>query len=164
VTQEIDAQLELRVKSAIEVINRIIENDSIEEGLMQNIGLVDQFFVQALAGEINAAETAKNEERKDILIKLYNYIQELTTPPELKKVEELIGIVDDDEQMKVAVDGIEPELMEKVIAYLTSIISNYEEQTLKDDIENLDQIKETLAKLKLVFNELLRKSMQNKMS
>lgn len=130
---------------------------------MQNIGSVDQFFVQALSGEINAAEKTKNEERKNHLIELYNYIQALTTPPELKKVEELIEIVDDEQKMKETIDGIEPEFMEKLIGYLTSIISNYEEQSLKDDQENEDQIKDTLAKLTLIFNMLLRKSMQDKM-
>ena len=163
VTQEIDTQLESRINAAVEIIDRIVENDSIEEGLMQNIGAVDQFFVQALSGEINAAEKTKNEERKNHLIQLYNYIQELTTPPELKKIEELIDIVDNEQKMKETIDGIEPEFMEKLIGYLTSIISNYEEQSLKDDKENGDQIKDTLAKLKLIFNTLLRKSMQDKM-
>lgn len=163
VTQEIDTQVEIRIKSAVEVINRIVENDSIEEGLMKNIGLVDQFFVQALSGEINKAEKTKNEERKNHLIELYNYIQSLTTPPELKKVEELIDLVDDEQKMKEAINGIEPEFLEKLIGYLTSIISNYEEQSLKDDSENGDQIKDTLANLKLIFNALLRKSMQDKM-
>ena len=163
VTQEIDAQVEARIKSAVEVINRIVQNDSIEEGLMQNIGSVDQFFVQALNGEINAAEKTKNEERKNHLIELYNYIQELSTPPELKKVEELLEVVDDEQKIKEIIDEIAPEFMEKLIGYLTSIISSYEEQSVKDDPENGDQIKDTLASLKLVFNQLLRKSMQDKM-
>ena len=163
VTQEIDEQLQQKLVDAVEVINRIIESESIEDGLMQNIGLVDQLFVQALSGEINLAEEKKNEERKTKLIELFQIIQELTTPPELKKVEELVAIADDKEKLDGAMEEIVPELLEKVIGYLTSIISNYEEQAAQGEAENLDQLNESLDKLKSVFNELLRKSMEKKM-
>lgn len=163
VTQEIDEQLQQRITSAVDNINRIIENEPIKEGLMQNIGLVDQFFVQALSGEINLAEEGKNEERKTKLIELFQIIQELSTPPELKKVEELVAISDDSKKLESALDDIDPELTEKIIGYLTSIISNYEEQAAQEEAENLDQLNETLSKLKIVFNELLRKSMKSKM-
>lgn len=163
VTQEIDEQLQQKVTEATETINRIIENESIEEGLRKNIGLVDQLFVQALSGEINQAEESKNEERKEKLIELFQIIQEMTTPPELKKVEELVALSDDSSKLEAALDEIDPELSEKIIGYLTSIISNYEEQAVNEETENLDQLNETLARLKIVFNELLRKSMKSKM-
>ncbi len=163
VTQEIDEQLQQRAAAAVETINRIIENDSVEEGLMQDIGLVDQLFVQALSGEINQAEENKNEERKTKLIELFQIIQDMSTPPELKKVEELVTLTDDKSKLELALDDIDPEFSEKIIGYLTSIISNYEEQAINEEAENLEQLNETLSKLKIVFNELLRKSMKSKM-
>lgn len=163
VTQEIDEQLQQKVSEATETINRIIENESIEEGLMKNIGLVDQLFVQALSGEINQAEESKNEERKEKLIELFQIIQKMTTPPELKKVEELVALSDDSSKLEKALDEIDPELSEKIIEYLTSIISNYEDQAVNEEADNLDQLNDTLARLKIVFNELLRKSMKSKM-
>ena len=163
VTQEIDEQLKQKAVSAIETINRIIENESIEESLMQNIGLIDQFFVQALSNEINLAESGKDEERKTKLIKLFQIIQELSTPPELKKVEELVAISDDKNTLETALNEMDPELSEKVISYLTSIITNYEEQADQGEADNLEQLNDTLDKLKSVFNELLRKSMESKM-
>jgi len=163
VTQEIDEQLKQKAASAVGTINRIIENESIEENLMQNIGLVDQFFVQALSGEINLAEEGKDEERKTKLVKLFQIIQELTTPPELKKVEELVAISDDSNKLDAALNEIDPELSEKIISYLASIITNYEEQAAQDEADNLEQLNETLSKLKTVFNEILRKSMESKM-
>ena len=149
VTQEIDEQLQQKVTQATETINRIIENESIEEGLMKNIGLVDQLFVQALSGEINQAEESKNEERKEKLIELFQIIQEMTTPPELKKVEELVALSDDSSKLEMALNEMDPELSEKIIGYLTSIISNYEEQAVNEEAENLDQLNETLARLKI---------------
>jgi len=163
VTQEIDEQLQQKVAAATETINRIIANESIEEGLMKNIGLIDQLLVQALSGEINQAEESKNEERKEKLIELFQLIQDMTTPPELKKVEELVALTDDSSKLEKALDEIEPELSDKIIGYLTSIISSYEEQAVNEEAENLDQLNETLDRLKIVFNELLRKSMKSKM-
>ena len=163
VTQEIDEQLQQKVSEATETINRIIENESIEEGLMKNIGLVDQLFVQALSNEINQADESKNEERKEKLIELFQIIQEMTTPPELKKVEELVALSDDSSKLEKALDEIDAELSEKIIEYLTSIISNYEDQAVNEEADNLDQLNDTLARLKIVFNELLRKSMKSKM-
>jgi len=163
VTQEIDEQLKQKAAAAVETINQIIENKSIEESLMQNIGLVDQFFVQALSEEINLAEEGKEDERKTKLIKLFQIIQELTTPPELKKVEELVAISDNSNKLEAVLNEMDPELSEKVINYLTSIITNYEEQATQGEGENLEQLNETLSKLKKVFNELLRKSMESKM-
>jgi hypothetical protein len=164
VTQEIDEQLRQRISSAVETINQIVENESVEEGLMKNIGLVDQFFVQALSDEINLAEEKKNEERKDKLVELFQIIQELSTPPELKKIEELIAISEDSKKLESALNELDPELTDNIISNLTSIISNYEEQAAQGEAENLDQLKDTLKKLKLVFNELLRKSMKSKMT
>ncbi|HDD61027.1 MAG TPA: hypothetical protein ENF22_00680 [Chloroflexi bacterium] len=163
VTQEIDEQLKQKAAAAVETINQIIENKSIEESLMQNIGLVDQIFVQALSEEINLAEEGKEDERKTKLIKLFQIIQELTTPPELKKVEELVAISDNSNKLEAVLNEMDPELSEKVINYLTSIITNYEEQATQGEGENLEQLNETLSKLKKVFNELLRKSMESKM-
>lgn len=163
VTQEIDDQLQERVAAAVETINRIIEIDPIEEGLMQNIGLVDQLFIQALSSEINQAEETKNEERKSKLADLFKIIQEMTTPPELKKVEDLVALAEDKNQLDAALDELDEEMTEKVINYLTSIISSYEEQTLNQEAESAEQLKDTLERLKVVFNEMLRKSMQNKM-
>jgi len=155
--------LQQKVSEATETINRIIANESIEEGLMKNIGLVDQLFVQVLSGEINQAEESENEERKEKLIELFQIIQEMTTPPELKKVEELVALSDDSSKLEKALDEIDPELSEKIIGYLTSIISNYEDQVVNEEADNLDQLNDTLARLKIVFNELLRKSMKSKM-
>ena len=163
VTQEIDEQLKQKSAAAVETINQIIENELIKENLMQNIGLVDQFLVQALTEQINLAEEEKEDERKTKLIKLFQIIQELMTPPELKKVEELVAISDNSNKLEAVLNEMDPDLSEKVISYLTSIITNYEEQATQGEGENLENLNETLSKLKKVFNELLRKSMESKM-
>ena len=117
----------------------------------------------SLSDEINLVEDGKNDERKTKLIKLFQIIQELTTPPELKKVEELVAISHDSNKLEAGLNDMDPELSEKVINYLTSIIANYEEQAAQGKAENLELLNETLGKLKVVFNEILRKSMESKM-
>ena len=162
VTQEIDQEIENRVNQAVENIDRIIESESIEESLIRNINLVDQLFVQALAGEIQKSENAKDEARLEKLNKLLGMIQELSTPPELKLLEGLLEAVEDESKLDQMLNELDDESSGRLTEYLTSLISGYEDRSSVDG-EDEEQIAETLEKLKEVFNTLLRISMEKKM-
>ena len=162
VTQEIDHEIENRVNQAVENIDRIIESESIEESLIRNINLVDQLFVQALAGEIQKSENAKDDARLEKLNKLLGMIQELSTPPELKLLEGLLEAVEDEPKLDQMLNELDDESSGRLTEYLTSLISGYEDRSSVDG-EDEEQIAETLEKLKVVFNTLLRKSMEKKM-
>ncbi len=55
-------------------------------------------------------------------------------------------------------DQISPQFID----YMTSIISNFEEQTKADESESQDEMEDTLKRLKKVYNALLRRSMKLK--
>jgi hypothetical protein len=162
-TQEIDKQIDERVEEVKKQIDLIIENDSIEQALLNNIGVVDQLFIQILSSELSEAKEKKDEQREEKLTELLQIIQRLTTPPELEVLESLLSVSDNEEKINELINELDGELMSKVIDYLTSIISNYDQQIDTGTSENLEQIQETQQKLKLVFNSLLRKSMEQKM-
>lgn len=162
VTQEIDQELERRVQEAVANIDKIIEDDEIEETLMKNIGLVDQLFVQALAGEVQKAEQAKDQSRLQKLNRLLELIQELSTPPELKIIEGLLSTKDDQDKLDQMLDELDDENTKRVTDYLTSLITGYEERA-GENSEDQEQINQTLADLKEIFNTILRKSMQKRM-
>lgn len=160
-TQEIDQQLEQRLIDAREVIEKIINSDPIEDGLMNNLASIDQFFVQALSAEINTAETNNDTDRQTKLNTVLQKIQEMTTPPEISIIEELVGLVDEEEKLDTVLESLDPEMSAKVVEYLTSLVNNYEEQAANKDADNLEQIEETLIKLKELYNILLRRSMMS---
>ncbi|MCJ7733381.1 MAG: hypothetical protein MUP11_02435, partial [Anaerolineales bacterium] len=161
-TQEIDQQLETRMIEANEVINRIINHESLEKGLMENIGLIDQFFVQALSHELKNTEANKDIKRAEKLTSLLQRIQELSKPPELKLVEELLGFADDETKLNKILDEMDDSITPKVIEYLTSIIGDYEEHSKAEDVADKEELEETLLRLQNLYNRLLRKSMQDK--
>lgn len=162
VTEEIDQQLEERIDVAKKQLEEILEGDSIEKALQENIGVLDQFFVQVVSSELAAAQEQKDQEREGKITELLNIIQSLTTPPELEVVESLLSKADDEGEVAELVGKLDKEMLPKVIDYLTAIINNYEEQIASGENENLDDMVEVQGKLKVVFNTLLRKSMELK--
>jgi predicted P-loop ATPase/GTPase len=164
VTQEIDQQLEQRLAASRLIIDNIINNDNPDEALLQNLGSIDQFFIQGLSAEIEIAGKQKLTERKTKLENLLNKIQELTTPPEMKVLEKLLDLVENEKKLNDAVDEIDDQLSSELIDYLTSILGQYEER-LKGTSENdRQEIEDTLKKIKLVYNSVLKRSMKMKLS
>ena len=163
ITQEIDDQLDERTAEAKNQLEKILESESLEEALIQNIGIVDQIFIQVVSAELNASKDNKNEEREEKLKELLQNIQRLTAPPELEIVEAMLHVSEDEGKLNELIGKLDDQLLPRVVEYLTAIISNYEEQIASAAPADLEQIKATQGKLKLVFNSLLRKSMEQKM-
>jgi hypothetical protein len=162
-TQEIDNQLKERMNAAKEIINAIIDGESLEESLIKNIDHIDQLFVQTLSSELEVAIKENLTERKDKLEKLMHKIQELTTPPELKMVDHLLSAADDEGELEKLLEEIKDQISPKLIDYMTSIISNFEEQINAAEDDNKKEMADTLKRLKTVYNAALRKSMKLKL-
>jgi hypothetical protein len=163
-TQEIDHQLQERMNAAKEKINTIIEEESLEEALVKNIDQIDQLFVQTLSSELELAVKEKLTDRKDKLENLLKIIQDLTTPPELKTVDLLLAAVDNEGELDKHLEEMGDKINSRLIDYLTSIISNFEEQIIAADGENRAETEDTLTRLKTIYNAVLRRSMKIKFS
>ena len=162
-TQEIDQQVQERMNAAKEIINEIIDGESLEESLIKNIDHIDQLFVQTLSSELEAATKENLTERKDKLENLMHKIQELTTPPELKMVDHLLSAADDEGELKKLLEEIKDQISPQLIDYMTSIITNYEEQINTAGGDSKEEMADTLKRLKTVYNAALRKSMKLKL-
>jgi hypothetical protein len=163
-TQEIDQQVKERMNAAKEIINTIIAGESLEESLIKNIDHIDQIFVQALSSELEAAIKENLTERKEKLENLLQKIQELTTPPELKMVDNLLSAADDEGELENLLEEMKDQISPQLIDYMTSIISNFEEQINSAKGDSKDEIADTLKRLKSVYNAVLRRSMKLKLS
>lgn len=161
-TQEIDQQMHERANAAKEIINSIIEEESPEEALIKNIDQIDQLFVQTLSSELELAIKEKQTERKDKLGNLLQKIQELTTPPELKIIDQLLSAAADKDELENLLEEMKEQISPQFVDYMTSIISNFEEQINATEGDNREEMKETLTRLKTVYNAVLRRSMKIK--
>ena len=163
VTQEIDQQLEQRLAASRLIIDKIINHENPNEALLQYLGSIDPFFIQELSSEMEIAEKQKLSDRKTKLENLFKKIQELTTPPELKVLEKLLDVVENEKELKNVVDDIDGQLLSQLIDYLTSIIGQYEERLNETSKNDRQEIEETLEKMKLVYNSVLKRSMKMKL-
>ncbi len=163
-TQEIDQQIQERMSAALEKINIIIEEESFEEALIKNIDQIDQFFVQTLSSELELAKKEKLTDRTDKLESLMHKIQDLTTPPELKIVDTLLSAADDEGELSNLLEEMKEQIGPQFIDYMTSTISNFEEQINAADDKSRAANEDTLSQLKTVFNAVLRRSMKLKFS
>lgn len=162
VTEEIDQQMEERVTAVKKRLDGILESESIEQALQENIGILDQLFVQVVSSELVAAQENKDEKREVKIKELLDLIRRMTTPPELEIVEALLATSEEEEKFNQLVESLDGEILPKVIEYLTAIISNYDEQIAQGSSENLAEMEETQAQLKKIYNTLLKKSMELK--
>jgi len=161
-TQEIDQQMHERTNAAKEIINYIIEAESLEEALINNIDQIDQLFVQTLSSELELAIKEKQTERKDKLDNLLQKIKELTTPPELKIIDQLLSVAADKGELEKLLEEMKEQISPQLVDYMTSVISNFEEQINAAKDDNREDMKETLTRLKTVYNAVLRRSMKIK--
>jgi hypothetical protein len=162
ISEEIRQQVEMRMANAKKIIDKILESESYEEAIARNAGAIDQVFIDALARELQEAEKAEDKQRADKINQVLQILQRLSSPPELEVVEELLEAADNPADLDKAIDGIDEELFPRVIEYLTSIVSNYEEQLKSGNAEGTEELENTLADLKSVFNGVLKKSMESK--
>ena len=159
-TQQIDQQLLERVNEAKEQIEIIISEEPIEDKLMENLNLIDQYFVQALTSEMELAVKDNQVERKEKLEKLMQLIQDLTTPAELKIVEQLLTVSKDEKKLGEMLNKLGDQINTELIDYMTSIIGNYEEQIKTAEEGNKAELEDTFSRLKTIYNVVLRNSMK----
>lgn len=159
-TQQIDQQLLERVNEAKEQIEIFISEEPIEDKLMENLNLIDQYFVQALTSEMELAVKDNQVERKEKLEKLMQLIQDLTTPAELKIVEQLLTVSKDEKKLGEMLNKLGDQINTELIDYMTSIIGNYEEQIKTAEEGNKAELEDTFSRLKTIYNVVLRNSMK----
>ena len=162
ISEDIRKQIEERLENATKIINEILDSESVEDELTRNLPYIDQIFVDALARELQEAETKGNEARTEKINQILQILQRLSSPPELETVEKLLAASEDPTILEKAISEIDVELLPRVIEYLSSIVSNYEEQLASDPAEDKEQLETTLKELKNVFNGVLKKSMEDK--
>jgi hypothetical protein len=163
-TQEIDQQVQSRIDQARELINDLTLKDNIEQELVPIMNQIDQFFIQALSIELEFAEKENNSDRKSKLENILHTIQEITTPRELKVLDNLLSHQDDEEKLIKEIRKLDSEIVTRLNDYLITLITNYEEQKKEASGEDIKSIEEVLDKVTNIYNMLLRESMKMKFS
>ncbi|MEN6298755.1 MAG: CpXC domain-containing protein [Anaerolineaceae bacterium] len=99
---EYDKQVEIRVANAKKVLDSILQASNLEESLLQSLPAIDEFFIQELNTQFEAATKQGDEQKSQKIKKIVDVLQQISTPPpEYAFIEELLDAEDDDARKKI---------------------------------------------------------------
>jgi len=152
-TRKIDEQVEQRRVLVQRMIDTILQAPDVKGAMTQNLGAIDEFFVQELGKTLEAAREEGDLEKISKLQTMMEVIQEASAPPpEMVFIDELLQAPDDNARRQLFEankDKVSPEF----IGILTSIINQLEES---------DQ-PELTAAVKALHRQALRFSMETQL-
>lgn len=136
-TAEYDKQIEARVANAKKVLEDILQASNLEETLLQRIPLIDDFFIQELNSQFEAATKQGDEQKVSKLKKIADVLQQISAPPpEYAFIEELLEAPDDVACRKI-LDAHKDKITPEFINAITTVAAQSESS---DDKELNDKI------------------------
>jgi hypothetical protein len=149
-TRAVDQQMEERAGHARKNLKTLLEASDIRQATTQNLPMIDEFFVQALSEEMDAARKSGDLERIGKLGQIQQVLEEASTPPpELALIQELLEIPNEIE-MKKQLEAHRAELTPEFLEILTQLVA----KTESTDEPELNQ------RLQIIYQQALRITMQ----
>jgi hypothetical protein len=153
-TKEVDEQIQARLAVALKNVNTLIQAEDIRQATLANLPAVDEYFIQSLENELNAAEEAKDKDRLAKLKKIVEAIEEaaqaISAPSEL--LQKLIDAKDEKARKKIYDEHAE-EITPGFVESLTGLLVRLDGP---DNVEMAD-------KVRAIYREAVRFSMQASM-
>jgi len=116
-TRAIDKQMEERLLQAKKNLSTIMQSKDIKQTMVQNLSLVDEFFVQSFNEEMETARKAGDLEMISKLKQIEEVVEKASAPPpEVALVQELIEVADSETELTKKLNehkaAITPEFMD----------------------------------------------------
>jgi len=149
-TQEVDQQAARRQAESRQLLQSILQAADPIQALEQNLGAIDEFFLQELNANLQSAREQGDLERIAKLQKLVEHVRSLSTaPPEVEFIEALLEAQDPSARRKLLEENND-KVTDELISALTNIVAQVDE----------GQDKELAAQIKDLHRQVLRYSMQ----
>jgi hypothetical protein len=152
-TREVDEQIQARMSLALQNLNTLLQAEDIRAATLANLPAIDEYFLQTLENEMDAAEKAKDKDRLGKIQQIVDAIEEaakaISAPSEL-----LQKLIDADEDGRVKLfeehaDEITPAFIESLTSLLVRLDG-------PDNVEMAD-------KVRAIYRQAVRFSMQSSM-
>jgi hypothetical protein len=151
-TREIDQQLEARRQHAARNLETLLQARDLEQATLQNLGALDEFFMDALSEALSQARQKGDLERSARLNQVMEIIQRASAPPELGLIEELLE-APDEASLQMKLDEHKESITPELLDMLTNILAQSQQ----------GQEAEMLERVQRVYRLALRRSMQTRM-
>jgi hypothetical protein len=159
-TSQIDKQVQERISNSrknIEVLLKVEEN--LSEVVVRNLSAIDDYFLQALAVEMEEAKQKGDQERLKKLEEISSVVQDVlqaaSLGPEGVLLEALLEVETPEERKEIMEENAEkitPEFIESVTSFMMQLEASKEEQA-----------KQMSELVRTVYREALRFSMKTQM-
>jgi hypothetical protein len=153
-TDEINNQLKAETEKSRAVLEKILQAENIEEATMQNVNIINEFFVSNLEAEISQARKKGDLERINKLEQVMVVIEKLSTPAEEVQFLESLIETKDEAELDQKIEESNDQITEQFINLLNNVIAQYESSTENPQL---------IEKIKLIYRKVLRISMKAKM-
>jgi len=154
-TAELDEQLKARIANAQQNINALLEAEDVRAATMQVLPMIDDFFIQAINAELESANTSGDKDRLERLqqvVEVINEAAQASAGPDMQLMQDLID-ADEDGRKKIFEER-GPEIDSKFVESLTGLLMQ---------LESNEEQKELAEKVRIVYREAVRHSMQTQM-
>ncbi len=139
-TQAIDKQTEARENQAKSLLSHLLQTDNFEEALLQNLPVIDEFFIYELDAALEASRKEGDLETSAKLNRMKEILEEASeTPPSLELIQSLVDASNDEERQKLLVanqDEITPEFLETLSNIMAQVDAS-EDQALASRIKDV---------------------------
>ena len=159
-TKEIDEYLEKKMGESRATLEKILESESVEEGVIQQASRIDETFLQVLTAEMEQAEQEGNQPRLEKLQGILQIIQQISTPREYQLIDDLLEAADDEGRVEEILDENEGQINQELIGYLTNLISSLEQNIQNLTGEEKNQQEDILDRVTKVHRLVLKRSMK----
>jgi hypothetical protein len=142
-TREVDQQLAQRAQESRNLLNSILQSDDVSEAMMQNLPVVDEFFLQELDSAMQAARKQGDLEKLGKYQQVVDVLQQASAPPpEVALIEELLDAPDDIARRKLLEEHrseITPEFLE-ALANIAAQAQSSEDKELSVSIQSINRL------------------------
>ena len=159
-TKEIDEYVEKRLEDSRGILQKILDSESIQEGVINHAPQIDETFLQVLTAEMEQAEQEDNQEKLKKLQSILQIIQQISTPREYQLIDDLLEAADDEARLEEVLDQHEGEINQELIGYLTNLMSSLEQNIQNLSGEEKSQQEAILERVNTVHGKVLKRSMK----
>jgi len=163
-TQEVDEEIAARSEIAIKNVETLLQADDIKKALEQNIGAVDEFFIQAVTQSLEKSRKEGDLDHSSRLQQILDIIDELSSPPEeFRLIEKLLEISDDEEKLKSTINDLGEEITPELIQMANVILTQTLESVKQAVGQEKEEQEEVLKRLQSIYDAILGYSMRRSM-
>jgi len=154
-TEKIDQRIKEELDQAKTDLEKIIGSPNIEAALQENLGVINDFFVQTLELEISSARKKGDLDRINKLEQVMVFIEKISQPTEEVKLIEKLLEVEDEAQLEKILQENQEKINQDFLGLVNSVVAQAENQNSEPGI---------VEKLKRVYKAVLRFSMRTNLS